>query len=37
MREIEDALNTLIDTIKSTKEYNQYQTVRKAKECMLRF
>ena len=27
MREIEDALNTLIDTIKSTKEYNQYQTL----------
>lgn len=27
MREIDDALNTLIDTIKSTKEYNQYQTL----------
>ena len=27
MREIEDALNTLIDTIKSKKEYNHYQTL----------
>ena len=29
MKEIDDALNALINVIKSTKEYNQYQTLLK--------